>query len=106
MEMARKSRMAALIVAAATVSCSKSATVDTTVADSAGVAIVTNSGTPALLDWTLDTVRVFGGDASGPATFHLVLQCTGGAGAVRFGLTLLSPVDTVGRICRTTTYVS
>ena len=74
MEMAQKSRMAALIVAAATVSCSKSATVDTTVADSAGVAIVTNSGTPALLDWTLDTVRVFGGDDSGPATFHLVSQ--------------------------------
>ena len=72
MEMARKSRMAAVIVAAATGSCSKSATVDTTVADSAGVAIVTNSGTPTLLDWTLDTVRVFGGDDSGPATFHLV----------------------------------
>ena len=66
--------MAALIVAAATVSCSTSATVDTTVADSAGVAIVTNSGPPALLDWTLDTVRVFGGDDSGPATFYLVSQ--------------------------------
>ena len=66
--------MAALVVAAAPASCSQSATIDTAVADSAGVAIVTNVGTPALFPWSLDTVRVFGGDDSGPATFHEVRQ--------------------------------
>ena len=62
------------IVATTALSCAPGDSVSTTVADSAGVAIVTNVGTPALLPWTLDTVRVFGGDDSGPATFHLVLQ--------------------------------
>ena len=55
-------------------SCAPAESVTTTVADSAGVAIVTNVGTPALLPWALDTVRVFGGDDSGPATFHEVRQ--------------------------------
>ena len=62
------------IVATTALSCALGDSVSTTVADSAGVAIVTNAGVPALLPWTLDTVRVFGGDDSGPATFHLVLQ--------------------------------
>jgi len=44
----------------------------TTVADSAGISIVTNLGSPPVLGWTLDTVRVFGGDESGPATFYQV----------------------------------
>ena len=52
-------------------SCSPSGAGNTTVADSAGVAIVTNLGQPALLEWTLDTTRIFGGDESGPATFYL-----------------------------------
>ena len=52
-------------------SCSPSGAGNTTVADSAGVAIVTNLGQPTLLEWTLDTTRVFGGDESGPATFFL-----------------------------------
>jgi len=44
----------------------------TTVADSAGISIVTNLGSAPVLGWTLDTVRVFGGDESGPATFYQV----------------------------------
>ena len=60
------------IGALTTLSCSPANPMTTNVADSAGVAIVTNVGTPALLPWTLDTVRVFGGDDSGPATFHEV----------------------------------
>ena len=55
----------------APMSCSPSGAGNTTVADSAGVAIVTNLGQPALLEWTLDTTRVFGGDESGSATFFL-----------------------------------
>ena len=31
---------------------------------------MTNSGEPGLLDWTLDTTLVFGGDETGPATFY------------------------------------
>ncbi len=62
------------IVATTALSCAPGDSVSTTVADSAGIAIVTNVGTPALLPWTLDTVRVFGGDDSGPATFHEVRQ--------------------------------
>gem|GEM_PF-4883824 len=58
---------------------------NTTVADSAGVAIVTNLGQPRLLEWTLDTTRIFGGDESGPATFHLAKAS-------------LVDVDTQGRI--------
>ena len=61
---------AALSIAAAA-ACTSPATVDTTVADSAGVAIVTNVGQPTVLPWTLDTARVFGGDETGPATFYL-----------------------------------
>ena len=63
----------ALIITAvaATMSCSQSGAGNTTIADSAGVAIVTNLGQPALLEWGLDTTRVFGGDESGPATFFL-----------------------------------
>lgn len=67
-------RTAALIGVALAASCGASDMVETTVADSAGVAIVTNVGTPALLPWTLDTVRVFGGDDYGLATFHEVRQ--------------------------------
>ena len=63
----------ALIITAvaATASCSQSGADNTTVVDSAGVAIVTNLGQPKLLEWTLDTTRIFGGDESGPATFFL-----------------------------------
>ena len=63
----------ALIItaAAATASCGPPGADNTTVADSAGVAIVTNLGQPGLLEWTLDTARVFGGDESSPATFFL-----------------------------------
>lgn len=64
-------RTAAVIVAAAGASCSQSTTLETTVADSVGVTIVTNAGAPTVLQWTLDTIRVFGGEESGPATFHL-----------------------------------
>lgn len=64
-------RTAAVIVAVAGASCSQSTTLDMTLADSAGVAIVTNAGAPTVLQWTLDTIRVFGGEESGPATFHL-----------------------------------
>ncbi len=55
-------------------SCATADSSERTVADSAGIAIVTNVGTPAPLSWSLDTVRVFGGDDSGPATFHEVRQ--------------------------------
>ena len=65
--------------------CTGAPPVDTIVRDSAGVAIVTNVGNPALLPWTLDTVRVFGGDDTGPATFYQVWQG-------------LVDVDTAGRI--------
>ena len=54
-------------------SCSPSGAGTTTLADSAGVAIVTNPSQPALLDWTIDTTRIFGGDDSGPATFYMAL---------------------------------
>ena len=56
------SRPASIIAAATVASCGSPDRVDTSVADSAGVAIVTNSGEPGLLDWTLDTTLVFGGD--------------------------------------------
>ena len=62
------------IVATTALSCAPGDSVSTTAADSAAVAIVTNVGTPTLLPWALDTVRVFGGDDSGPATFHEVRQ--------------------------------
>ena len=62
------------IVATTALSCAPPESVTTTTTDSAGIAIVTNVGTPALLPWALDTVRVFGGDDSGPATFHEVRQ--------------------------------
>ena len=75
----------ALIITAVAASCSPSGAGNTTVADSAGVAIVTNLGQPALLEWTLDTTRVFGGDESGPATFFLARPA-------------LVDVDTRGRI--------
>ncbi|MDE2751641.1 MAG: hypothetical protein OXI83_03600 [Gemmatimonadota bacterium] len=64
-------RTARLIVVALPASCGGPINVETTVADSAGVAIVTNVGEPTVLRWTLDTVRIFGGEESGPATFHL-----------------------------------
>ncbi|MCZ0934137.1 MAG: hypothetical protein OXJ54_03040 [Gemmatimonadetes bacterium] len=67
----RMGRTATVIVAVAGASCGPSVTVETTVADSAGVAIVTNVGAPRVLQWTLDTIRIFGGEESGPATFHL-----------------------------------
>ena len=66
------SRPASIIAAATVASCGSPDRVDTSVADSAGVAIVTNSGEPGLLDWTLDTTLVFGGDETGPATFYQV----------------------------------
>ena len=66
-------RGASALIAFAGSACGQSATVDTTVADSAGVAIVTNVGAPTVLRWTLDTIRIFGGDESGPATFHLAM---------------------------------
>lgn len=53
-------------------SCDRPAGTTATVVDSAGVAIVTISGHPEALSWMADTVRVFGGDASGPATFYRV----------------------------------
>lgn len=62
------------LVAATALSCQSEKTVTTVVADSAGIAVVTNVGTPAQLSWALDTVRVFGGDNSGPATFYQVQQ--------------------------------
>ncbi len=71
MFLARKAQGATVIIAFAGASCGQPATVDTTVADSAGVAIVTNVGEPTVLRWALDTIRVFGGEESGPATFHL-----------------------------------
>lgn len=67
----RIGRTATVIIAVAGTACGESAAVDTTVADSAGVAIVTNVGAPTVLRWTLDTIRIFGGEESGPATFHL-----------------------------------
>ena len=57
---------------AAAAACGSPDLPDTIVADSAGIAIVTNVGSPPVLGWTLDTVRVFGGDESGPATFYQV----------------------------------
>jgi hypothetical protein len=56
-----------------------------TVSDSMGVAIVTNFGVPPLLPWVLDTVRVFGGEETGDATFFRAR-------------TALVDVDTEGRI--------
>lgn len=67
----RWARFATALSVAAAATCTSAGTVDTTVADSAGVAIVTNTGEPSVLPWTLDTVRVFGGDETGPATFYL-----------------------------------
>ncbi len=57
---------------AAVAACSSPGLPVTHVADSAGISIVTNLGSPPELDWALDTVRVFGGDESGPATFYQV----------------------------------
>ena len=71
MVLARMGRTASVIIAVAGTSCGPSTAVDTTIADSAGVAIVTNVGAPTVLRWTLDTIRIFGGEESGPATFHL-----------------------------------
>lgn len=71
MGLARTGRTASVLIAVAGTACGESNTVDTTVADSAGVAIVTNVGAPRVLQWTLDTIRIFGGEESGPATFHL-----------------------------------
>ena len=63
--------LATVAIAGATAaSCSLPDVLDISVADSAGISVVTNSGTPPVLDWTLDTTRVFGGDESGPATFY------------------------------------
>ena len=73
MMLGRMGRGASVLIAAAGTACGESTTVDTTVADSAGVAIVTNVGAPTVLRWTLDTIRIFGGDESGPATFHLAM---------------------------------
>ena len=64
-------RIASLIATGLAASCGTSEAVETTVADSAGVAIVTNVGEPTVLRWTLDTIRIFGGEESGPATFHM-----------------------------------
>ena len=70
---ARWASLPAAIIAATTVaSCSSPDSVKTSVADSAGVAIVSNSGVPRVLPWTLDTIRVFGGNETGPATFYQV----------------------------------
>ena len=60
--------------AAAVAACSSPDLPVTTVADSAGISIVTNLGSPPVLGWMLDTVRLFGGDESGKATFYQVRQ--------------------------------
>lgn len=49
--------------------CGDASTVSTTASDSAGIAIVTNHGSPPTLPWVADTVRVFGGEETGDATF-------------------------------------
>ena len=68
---ARWASLPAATIAPATVaSCASPDRVDTSVADSAGVAIVTNSGVPTVLQWMLDTTLVFGGDETGSATFY------------------------------------
>jgi hypothetical protein len=51
------------------VSCRDEAGISATYADSAGVAIVTSYGKAPLLPWVFDTVRVFGGEETGDATF-------------------------------------
>lgn len=65
--------------------CGGGEAISTTVSDSSGIAIVTNYGAPRTLDWAADTVRVFGGDETGDATFF------------RAGAALVD-VDTQGRI--------
>ena len=74
---------AAFITTAATASCSLWGAGTTTEADWGGVAIIADPSLPALLDWTLDTTRIFGGDDSGPATFCMGPTRLGGCGPPR-----------------------
>lgn len=69
MEIPQLVKAAVLVISLGPGACGDGGTVSTTVSDSAGLAIVTNYGTPSTLPWVADTIRVFGGEETGDATF-------------------------------------
>ena len=61
-----------LLMTTASGACARGAADTATVVDSAGITLITYSGTRTLLGWTLDTVRVLGGADTGPQGFYRV----------------------------------